>query len=102
MGNWIANFRRLWGGAKPGPADRRLRPRYRMQLPVSIVAGNHTWTAQSCDLSQSGMGLLADAGFEIGDRITLIYELGDGSPLKKVNAIVRNRTGRRYGVEFVK
>jgi PilZ domain-containing protein len=98
--NWFASLRRVVTGSKE-PEERRVHPRYKMQFRVMIRARSGTQSSACGDLSQSGIGVFTDAEMEIGERVMLTYELGDGSPPKHVGAVVRNRNGRRYGLEFV-
>jgi hypothetical protein len=101
--NWlVTNLRRWLPGMKaPGTPEDRRYPRYKMQLSVTVIAAGKTYRGGCCDLSLSGMGLSVEAEFEIGEQVRLQYELGDGSPMKNLNAVVRNRAGHRYGVEFI-
>ena len=101
MPPWLSRLHTLLGGAKSAPAtDRRSAPRYKVELPVVLVSRGHSSRGRCCDLSQTGMGLYANCDLDIGEQLMLQYELGDGSPQKKVPATVRNRNGNRYGVEF--
>jgi c-di-GMP-binding flagellar brake protein YcgR len=96
---WISNLRQLLPWSKPRP-ERRLYPRYRMQLEVTVEADGRKYRARSSDLSQSGIGVYLTVDLEIGSQVTLTYQLGDGSEPKTVRAIVRNRIEGRYGLEF--
>ena len=101
MTPWLSRLHTFLGGAKSAPAtDRRVAPRYKVELPVTIVMQGQSLRGRTCDLSQTGMGLYANGDLDVGQQLLLQYELGDGSPPKKVPATVRNRNGNRYGVEF--
>ena len=101
MTPWLSRLHTFLGGAKSAPAtDRRVAPRYKVELNVMLISRGHSLRGRSCDLSQTGMGLYASCDLDVGEQLTLQYELGDGSPPKKVPATVRNRNGNRYGVEF--
>ena len=101
MTTWLSRLHTLLGGAKTAPAgERRMSPRYKQELPVTIVAHDRVLHARSCDISQTGVGLILNGELEIGEEVFLQYTLGDGSPPKKVRSIVRNHTGSRYGMEF--
>ncbi len=102
MTTWLSRLQTLLGGERPAPtAERRAAPRYRVELQVAVISQGRSLHARSCDLSQTGIGLYLTTSLEIGEQVLLQYELGDGSPPKKVPSIVRNRTGNRYGLEFV-
>jgi hypothetical protein len=88
-------------GRPAAPVERRMQPRYRMQLDVAVRRGTETFAGRTCDMSLTGMGIVVDAKFEVGDQVELSYSLGDGSPPKLRMVIVRNRGEKRYGVEFV-
>jgi c-di-GMP-binding flagellar brake protein YcgR len=98
--NWFASLRNKLSGSKPHLPERRLHPRYKMQLDVLIESDGRTLRARSADVSQSGIGVYLPSGLEIGKQVTLRYQLGDGSPPKIVQAIVRNHADGRYGLEF--
>jgi hypothetical protein len=101
VNTWLSRLHTLLGGAKTAPAtDRRIAPRYKVELTISVVARGHSLRGRSCDLSQTGMGFYAGCDLDVGEHVLLQYELGDGSPPKKVSAVIRNRSGNRYGVEF--
>ena len=101
MSTWLSRLTTMLGGAKSAPtSERRAAPRYKVELSVTALAGTRSLRGRCCDLSQSGMGLYLNAELEIGETVLLQYELGDGSPPKKVPSVVRNRTGNRYGLEF--
>lgn len=102
MNTWLSRLNTLLGGSKAAPAgERRRAPRYKMEFPVAVTSRGRVLHARSCDLSQTGIGLFLTSELEIGEELQLQYALGDGSPPKKVRAVVRNRTGHRYGVEFL-
>ncbi len=99
--NWVSSFRRLLS-TKPPVHERRQYPRYKMSFAVTIEARGTRLHARCADLSETGIGIYLVADLDIGEQVTLQYELGDGSPRKTLFAIVRNRTGPRYGLEFVR
>ena len=101
MNTWLSRLHTFFGGAKTLPSgERRMSPRYKQELQVTVFAHDRVLHARSCDISQSGVGLILNGDLEIGAEVFLQYTLGDGSPPKKVRSIVRNRSGSRYGVEF--
>ncbi len=98
--NWVATkWRRLVGGA----VERRIYPRYNIELGVIATLGTREYPGLTCDLSVSGMGAyLYGCELKVGDEVILRYQLPDGSPVKTTRAVVRHRTGSRYGLEFLK
>src|SRR5690242_15851486 len=101
VSTWLSKLHTFLGGAKSAPAtDRRVSPRYKVELQVIVIIRGRPLHARSCDLSQTGIGRFLNDDLDIGEEVLLQYALGDGSPPKKTRSIVRNRNGRRYGVEF--
>ena len=101
VNTWLSKLHTFLGGSKPAPAERRTAPRYKVELQVKVVSRGRVLPARSCDLSQTGIGMFLSGDLEIGEEVVLQYSLGDGSPPKKVRSVVRNRSGNRYGIEFV-
>ncbi len=83
--------------------ERRLQPRYRMEMAVAATtADKQQHRGRSVDLSLTGIAVLLDTELAVGDQFEIAYQMGDGSPLQRRTVIVRNRNGKRYGLEFVR
>ena len=102
VNTWLSKLHTFLGGSKSAPAaERRIAPRYKVELQVRVISSGRVLSARSCDLSQTGIGMFLSGDLEVGEEVLLQYSLGDGSPPKKVRSVVRNRNGNRYGIEFV-
>ena len=101
MNTWAERLHLFFGGAKQRPAERRVGPRYRLELDVSVTSRGRALRARSNDMGADGMGVYLSADLNIGEEVLLQYQLGDGSPPKKVRGTVRDRNGNRYGIEFL-
>ncbi len=96
-------------GDKPGPpasvppyAVQRCLPRYKLdlRLRLSVPATGQKIHARSSDISQGGMGLFAPVELQVNDPVYLEFTLPYTGKPQRCAAIVRNRNGYRYGVEF--
>ncbi len=101
VNTWAERLHLFFGSGKSRSSERRVGPRYRLELDVTITSRDRRLHARSNDMGQDGMGIYCSADLGIGEEVLLQYELGDGSPPKKVRGTVRDRNGNRYGVEFV-
>ena len=80
-------------------------PRYPVDLPlrvrVATLAGHEFMLGHGRDVSQGGMALYVPAELEVGYTVVLELILtGSKKPLT-LRAQIKNRTGFRYGVEFL-
>ncbi len=75
-------------------------PRFELDLHLEVSVGSTTALGRSMDLSISGIGAYIPRELEIGQFVSLYMRL----PFKRADltcgAIVRNRSGFRYGLEF--
>jgi len=89
-------------GKEDQRADRRRHPRFSFDEPlilttedVSVVVG------RSLDISVAGLGgLLVSGSWSTGSLVNLEFPILDRISLK-LRAALRNRSGNRYGFEFV-
>ena len=86
----------------PSSIHARRWRRYHLDLPVRVIvrkgAERVVLLGRGTDLGRGGMALLAELSAERGDLIELYFQ----TPSKlHVTGIVRNRTGQRFGVEFL-
>ncbi|MBZ5598100.1 MAG: PilZ domain-containing protein [Acidobacteriia bacterium] len=91
---------------KPGTCShtRRWR-RYKLDVPVRVIV--HTpdktklYDGRGNELSEGGMAVTAGAELKPGGEIAVEFTPAySGGPIR-VRGTVRNRTGYRYGVEFL-
>ena len=87
--------------AHPQRSARRW-PRYQVNLPVRILGFNGVLTTpvtgRGTDISRAGMALTANVPLNPGDYMLLQFPTTEPS---RVNAIVRYRSGSRFGLEFL-
>ena len=84
-------------------AVRRV-PRYSIDVTVRITlvknAQKQTLSGRGSELSEMGMAAYIPAELNIGDRVTIEMMLPYSREALSLVAIVRNRSGFRYGMEF--
>ena len=88
--------------ASPWSKQRQF-PRFRVDLKVEIYRAGETRPrrGRSSDLGEGGLGGIMVADMSVGETVALEFA---GPPLLRpvrVQAIVRNRVGFRYGFEFL-
>ena len=96
---------------QPGPMpdrhlialERRRSARYAIDTRVCGEIGSGAerkrMHGRSCDLSQHGMALISPSDFNVGDTLHITFTLPPCSPLE-LEAVIRNRRGLAYGIEF--
>jgi hypothetical protein len=86
------------------PKLKRRFPRFKVDLRVRVTlpapANPSVMYGRGNELGQGGMAITVDAELQLGDMIEIELPVLGAQPLK-AKAEVRNREGRRYGVEFV-
>lgn len=93
---------RLFKRKAERPGERRGVPRYRLEVPLTVIGtAGQSYRGFTRDLSEGGMGAVLSAELAVGEQVWLLYQLPDGSPPKKVQATVQWREGSRYGFRFV-
>src|ERR1700751_3305442 len=84
------------------PVNTRRWPRHPVELPVLIFprGGDSKLTVQGrgIEMSEGGMTLYAGVPLKPGDLMDLEFQMPAGT---RVAAIVRNRTGFCFGLEFL-
>ena len=83
---------------------RRWR-RHKVDVPIRVIVHGTSKTSvfdgRGNELSEGGMALTAGVELRVGDLVNIEFTPPySGSPLRH-RGIVRNRTGYRYGIEFV-
>ncbi len=80
----------------------RKHPRIVVDMSVRVftdATGNSL--ARGHDISCGGMSLYTPLELEVGDGIKVAFELPHSRMRFGLSAVVRNRDGFRYGIEFV-
>ncbi|HWC19023.1 MAG TPA: PilZ domain-containing protein [Terriglobales bacterium] len=88
-----------------GKAAERQWPRFKVDFSVKIVTGTGvkiTVQGRAQDLSEGGLGLYASVEFLEGQQVQIEFTPPFCRRLVETLAIVRDRDGYRYGLEFRK
>ena len=86
-------------------ATMRRWPRYKVDVPVRVITQGATKTAIATDrgseLNNGGMAVFAGTELAIGAQVAVEFTPPySGNPIR-VRGFVKNRSGHRYGVEFI-
>jgi hypothetical protein len=84
------------------PAKKRRWPRYPVNLPVSVLLcdgpkAKHV-NGLGVEISEGGMSLYAGVSLQPGDLTEIEFSQPHNA---RLTAIVRNRTGYWFGLEFI-
>jgi len=84
------------------PSKQRRWPRQIADLPVRVLYskpdGEVAVTGRGTEISEGGMALYAGIPLELGDVLEIEFQMRDR---KRVPAVVRNRAGSYFGLEFL-
>jgi len=85
----------------PFAVPRRL-PRYKLdvRVRVSVPRTGQLIHARSADISEHGLAFFAPLELELKEAVELEFTLPYSRHPQRCAAMVRNRSGYRYGVEF--
>jgi c-di-GMP-binding flagellar brake protein YcgR len=84
--------------------ERRRHERYEIDTEITArlsVDGPETMRGYSLDISINGIAGVFATGWELGTRVWLEFSLPQCTGQMQVQGVVRNRSGYRYGFEFV-
>lgn len=86
-------------------AERRWQ-RHKLDLPIRLILrrdGNTTSiiSARGSEVSEGGMLVFAGTELKTGDEIGVEFTPPFSSEPIRVRAVIRNRAGYKYGVEFL-
>lgn len=110
--NSVKSFVSATAGLPPKPAiiSTRRWPRHRLDIPVRVIVHTsdvHTsertklYDGRGNELNEGGMAVTAGVELSVGREVAVEFTPPfSGIPIR-VRATVRNRTGYRYGVEFL-
>ncbi len=89
----------------PSFVRRRRWPRYQISVPIRVIITTPEKTriidGRGDAVNQGGMAITAGVELEVGDPFQLELTLPYCDCPIRVNAVVRDRSGYRYGIEFV-
>jgi hypothetical protein len=88
-----------------GRKDRRRTPRHPFDQRVKVKAASAgkegVFFGRIIDISPYGLAAVLSGSLERGDKVTLEFSAGAGSPALSLTAVIRYANGFRHGVEFV-
>jgi len=84
-------------------AERRW-PRFKLDVPVRVVAQRESKTlivdGRGNEVSEGGLAIFVGMEAKLGERRWVEFTPPYSSDPLRVPAVVRNRSGYRYGIEF--
>jgi hypothetical protein len=84
-------------------AERRWQ-RFKLDVPVRVVAQRESKTlivnGRGNEVSEGGLAIFVGMEARLGERLWVEFTPPYSSEPLRVPAVVRNRTGYRYGIEF--
>lgn len=80
--------------------EDEIPPRYQCDLRLEVVAGNTKTLARSHDVSLLGIGAYIPCELQVGQYVDILMRVPFKHDDITFGAIVRNRRGYRYGLEF--
>jgi hypothetical protein len=88
---------------RPSTTDQRRRfPRYKFDVPVTITTrGAKKILARGTELNEGGLTVYGEAELSLGDELRVEFKPPFSNSAVNLAVVVRNRTGNRYGTEFV-
>jgi hypothetical protein len=85
----------------PSPVNTRRWPRHPVELPVRVFPradAKLTFQGRGIEMSEGGMTLYAGAPLKPGDLMDIEFQMPGGA---RIAAVVRNRMGFCFGLEFL-
>lgn len=81
----------------------RRHPRFIFDTEIRVLAGvqGEPVRSRTLDISEGGVAGIFNAGWNIGELATLQLTIPPKQDVLETRAIVRSRSGTRYGFEFV-
>ena len=86
------------------PATRRRYPRYEIETELSasnLGVERREMRGRSLNINEGGIAGVFTAGWDVGASVNLQFSVPVATMPVRVRGVVRNRTGYRYGFEFV-
>lgn len=92
-------------GRSPDFASSRRWQRYKVNVPIRVIVCRamraSIFDGRGTSLSEGGMALFAGAELRPGDHVAVEFTPPFSSPPIRVDAMICNRAGYHYGVEFL-
>lgn len=92
-------------GHQPDFASSRRWQRYKVNVPIRVIVCRamraSIFDGRGTSLSEGGMALFAGAELRPGDQVAVEFTPPFSTPPIRVDAMICNRTGYHYGVEFL-
>lgn len=87
----------------PRQGSTRRYPRYIFDTEIRVLAGRQAEPVRSrtLDISEGGIAGIFNAGWNIGEPAVLQFAIPPQQDIVETRAVVRSRTGTRYGFEFI-
>jgi PilZ domain len=80
-------------------------PRYQLDVPVRLIVHTARKTSvivgRGNELNEGGLAVTAGVELRLGDETEIEFTPPYSNSPIRIRGVVRNRTGYRYGVEFV-
>lgn len=92
------------GDTRPSHAHKpRQYRRFALDSRIKVLPANRPLPlfGRTLGLSEAGISALLAADLEVGESVRLEFALPGTSRVLAVRALVRNRSGARYGFEFL-
>lgn len=88
-------------GSRQGSTRRY--PRYIFDTEIRVLAGLQAEPVRSrtLDISEGGIAGIFNTGWHIGEFAVLQFAIPPKQDVFETRAVVRSRTGPRYGFEFI-
>ena len=87
-------------GSPVAPPQRRWR-RYDFHVPVTVNIADRKIQALGTALNEGGMAVCGETRLQVGNEAKVEFRPPFSNTVVNLGAIVRNRAGNRYGVEFI-
>ena len=87
------------------PGTRRRYPRYEIETELSasiLGVERRQMRGRSLNINEGGIAGVFATGWDVGASVSLQFSVPVATSPVRVRGVVRNRTGYRYGFEFVK
>ena len=86
------------------PETRRRYPRYEIETELSasiLGVERRQMRGRSLNINEGGIAGVFATGWDVGASVSLQFSVPVATTPVRVRGVVRNRTGYRYGFEFV-
>ncbi|MGH9520903.1 MAG: PilZ domain-containing protein [Terriglobales bacterium] len=81
--------------------ERRVAVRKPIICRMEGSAGEQTFTADGCDMSETGISFACPQLLPVHSEATLRYRMQHNGPLVIARVLIRQQSGHRYGAKFL-